>query len=201
MIFLIQLLLLFTSVGSCIAESKNCPQYFESSHNSMILKEGGFPRSRCFMALKGKFDSVHKILRYCETHVVDGDGKLHHGHVFEPRNKREIITVREWLSDKLDNFCPKSSALWLGFEKPRNCDGTGRTNKYVGHSTELCKVGVEMNMDIFAAGEPNYLDQEFCTLNRREDVVWNFKCAQMNYMGLTYNDYLEAHAVCEIDLA
>ena len=131
--------------------------------------------------------------------------RLHHGHVFEPQNKAEISAVREWLKGEITAFNDQSP-LWLGFEMPRFCDGTGRIVEFLGHSTDICKDAMEMNSDIFPEGKPNYVNYKFCTLNINQDEVLNFPCYSVPLIpygsfAVPNFDHIEAYAVCELNLA
>ena len=118
-------------------------------------------------------------------------------HVFAPQSKAEITAIRNWLVDKLPNF-GSGSPLWLGFERPRYCNGTGRIsgirNFFEQWGPGECGNLTAMKDELFSPGEPNNAgNDEFCVLSRHEDDIVDIACS-----GPRPN--LEPYAVCEINL-
>ena len=114
--------------------------------------------------------------------------------MFAPESKKEINAVRNWLATKIPGFQYNTTALWLGFEKPRHCDGTGRMpgkkNFFEQWAPGSCENRAAMNDRIFSSGEPNNRRHEHCVLNPYNDVVWDVECV---------NDRVP-YAVCEINV-
>ena len=94
----------------------------------------------------------------------------------------------------IPNFNEKNSYLWLGFVRPRECDGTGRRPDLDDFSGQwlpgYCKRGAAMNLSSFASTDPNNREnKEHCTVCDHESVVWDISC-----------EYREAYAVCEVNM-
>ena len=115
-------------------------------------------------------------------------------HVFEPQNKEEISAMREWMEIELPNFHHQSS-LWLGFVKPRFCDGTGQVQGlrsfYTQWAIGSCEESTPMNEEMFSQGQPdNWGSKESCVVSTGRDVVSDVQCV--------WNE--RAYAVCEFNV-
>ena len=114
--------------------------------------------------------------------------------LFAPQSKDELTAVRKWLTNEIPGFQYGSTALWLGFEKPRYCDGTGRmpgkNDFFEQWAPGSCENRTAMKDGLFKDGEPNNKwNKEHCVLNPHRDVVWDVTCENDN-----------AYAVCEINV-
>ena len=108
--------------------------------------------------------------------------------VFQPKTKNEISVMRQWLDYNVDNFYIDTHFMWLGFVRPRNCNGTGRYDHWVGEWSQDCQT-VTMDMGIFSKGQPQD-SEEWCSLSTKDNGVHDYPC--------TFDQ--GAYAVCEVDL-
>ena len=114
--------------------------------------------------------------------------------VFSPNSMKEVDAVRQWLHEQINDFDVENKndkgRLWLGFEKPRFCNGTGRMDVWFTqwNSIELTK----MNQDLFTPPDPNNIaGTEFCTVSAGMNRVYDVDC---------FYDHLYAYAACEANL-
>ena len=114
--------------------------------------------------------------------------------MFQPNSREEIESMRKWLKDVIPNFNEKYSNLWLGFVRPRDCNGAEQLQGLYDFSGQWlpgsCRRGAAMNTSIFSSTDPNNKNKkEHCTWCDHEVVVWDVGC-----------DSGEAYAVCEVNM-
>ncbi|XP_075239767.1 uncharacterized protein LOC142335239 isoform X1 [Convolutriloba macropyga] len=189
------LAIIYISVLAEIADANHiCPSGYENSVYVEPLRNGGFPKTRCFKPLLQTFKYFYEIRQYCMGSIADRN-RWDKVYVFQPKSRKEIKAMRVWLSDVIVNFNEKNSNLWLGFVRPRQCDGTGRIPDLSDFSGQWlpgsCRRGAAMNTSIFESPDrSNQKSNEFCTLSDHEAVVWDVYCS--------YNE--KAYAVCELNM-
>ena len=99
--------------------------------------------------------------------------------------------MRSWLADEIYGF-KSYTHIWLGYVRPRYCNGTGRMPKFISHWQGTCENPVRMRDGMFSKGEPNNLGhREYCTVSAEDDTVWDGNCDDESY---------PQYAVCELDI-
>ncbi|XP_075255879.1 uncharacterized protein LOC142348409 isoform X2 [Convolutriloba macropyga] len=109
--------------------------------------------------------------------------------VFQPQSKNETAAIRDWVQYPIKGF-RHYNRIWLGFVKPRSCDGSGTFDNWVGQWTKHCEHTL-MDQSIFKSGEPNNFNNtgEWCTMNIKGDGAYDVPCV-----------HKPAYAVCEINV-
>ncbi|XP_075265992.1 uncharacterized protein LOC142358482, partial [Convolutriloba macropyga] len=154
-----EILLALIFISAETADAKQfCPIGYENSYHVEPLRKGGFSITRCFKPLIQTFNYFYEIRQYCMGTIAEKN-RWDKVYVFQPNSREEIESMRKWLKDVIPNFNEKYSKLWLGFVRPRDCNGAEQLQGLYDFSGQWlpgsCRRGAAMNTSIFSSTDPN----------------------------------------------